>query len=545
MDLTVERPPCLFSTAVMTSTSVLPKASREIGRASPRSMAITPLGKHMLTGVHYLLAWHVLLITLNSALGDFKHQPFDLLRDCTKDPSNLILDSTSQPSLAPEVYVLSSRNVLPTLPCTRQVVTGSSKTRKDVRKPVTTTTNHGASSLLPKVVPKEEAPIDPPVSDHKRRFRSSPIDIPSRELGAKRLKANEPLKFSEDDPEIVTDLDVTRNNGIRSQQRLATTEWFLTPGSPSWPELRAIPNSIMFNPELHQTRPLPAGDADSRISRFISHAYKDEGQPASFKVSEFSKLEFNEEIFRDANLLYDRGHFIKLARMDRCLREFPGKILSMHPDKEKEYESSMNTYVKKRLFFEGGTGPWTTTKNVARRKFLVGSSHELFKLGDLWIDFWKRRAKMDLHIDFQQAIVNVDAFTDTSKLYVLYLFFVDMINTTAGRKNHDPRDDEDLFKFAKEKFEEYRGILVHQQTIRITIHDRENQYKQKNKMIPKPQLRESLWGPLDYWMEKSGRFSTRFQKINSLKPFYNDVFTYSIRNFNKKMLESQKLEENT
>ncbi|KAI9625787.1 hypothetical protein KEM48_010740 [Puccinia striiformis f. sp. tritici PST-130] len=418
----------------MTSTSVLPKASREIGRASPRSMAITPLGKHMLTGVHYLLAWHVLLITLNSALGDFKHQPFDLLRDCTKDPSNLILDSTSQPSLAPEVYVLSSRNVLPTLPCTRQVVTGSSKTRKDVRKPVTTTTNHGASSLLPKVVPKEEAPIDPPVSDHKRRFRSSPIDIPSRELGAKRLKANEPLKFSEDDPEIVNDLDVTRNNGIRSQQRLATTEWFLTPGSPSWPELRAIPNSIMFNPELHQTRPLPAGDADSRISRFISHAYKDEGQPASFKVSEFSKLEFNEEIFRDANLLYDRGHFIKLARMDRCLREFPGKILSMHPDKEKEYESSMNTYVKKRLFFEGGTGPWTTTKNVARRKFLVGSSHELFKLGDLWIDFWKRRAKMDLHIDFQQAIVNVDAFTDTSKLYVLYLFFVDMINTTAGRK---------------------------------------------------------------------------------------------------------------
>jgi hypothetical protein len=285
-------------------------------------------------------------------------------------------------------------------------------------------------------------------------------------------------------------------------------------------------------PEIHQNIPMKR-DSNDFIYTPNSHPYSEyKGQTPSTDFLPFSKLEFDKNIFEGSGLPFSDDHVSKLERMNQFLENFPGEILFIPPSEEDKYVTYMNEFVNK-----GNTGKWSQEKNLRRRAFWMKSAAEISRLGDLWLEFWEKRSGIDLKIDFQRE--KMDVFRDTRQLYVLFLFFVDMINTTT-ETNRDPKMEQNLFQLAKKHFEEFRHISIGDQKLRVKMRELDNAAKLTKKRLQNPKLREVLWYYLTYWMEKGGRVSSTIRNLGVLKSFYNDVFVYSIRNFNKRLLQSSK-----
>ncbi|KAA1081600.1 hypothetical protein PGTUg99_021079 [Puccinia graminis f. sp. tritici] len=541
----------------------------------------------MAIGAHQLVAaCHVLLTACNSAMGELSHDPLALLHDWTIEPPNLIEDNTWKSTPAPEAKPSSSyatqilkepdtelearrkglgvssmimNHDAPSLPLPSgethfgrafdyQELTGRNIGVHTNCIDHFPTYNHPSASVL--------APTTPLTEDHPNVYSSKTQMnglVDSTSLDRKWKPVSQSVGPSAHDS---GSLPETAAHAIK-HRKIFKFPFALAPSNPPLgskkPKLDQPPINFELRPRIKNEPGVIDHDSTSshpnlRFSGKFSQVIPSLGSAEAGEMIEkivfteirqnipivlpFNKLEFNKNIFEGSGLPFSDDHVKKLERMNRCLENFPGEILFIPPREEYKYVGYMNEYVH-----QGNTGGWSNEKNLRRRRFWMNSAVEVSRLGHLWLEFWEKRSGIDLMIDFRRD--KMDVLRDMRQLYVLFLFFVDMINTTT-ETNRDPKMEKNLFQLAKTHFEEFRHICIGNKKLKVKMREFDNAAKLTNKRLQNPKLREVLWYYLSYWMEKGGRVSPTIRNLGVLKSFFNDVFAYSIRNFNKKLLEYSK-----
>ncbi|KAH9451366.1 hypothetical protein MJO29_009139 [Puccinia striiformis f. sp. tritici] len=264
------------------------------------------------------------------------------------------------------------------------------------------------------------------------------------------------------------------------------------------------------------------------------------------EVLKFDRLVFNANVFEDSSLMAtDSMHADKIGRMSSVIKDLPEKILTLDNRRE-NIGAFMNRFVYGRPFGDseaepprGGARLLEGERQNARQGFWMESIKALFNFKEEWLEFWEKRSGLDLHISFPK--IERDMFLDNTNLFALYLFYVDMIDVVT-EKNHDSAKERDLFERATAAFQKFRTTEFFQARIKAQFCNvKKKKGVGRTQQFIKHNPKSVLWYYLEYWLSlpvHQHNPSIRPRRDALFKGFFNDVFSYSIKNFHKRLLEA-------
>ncbi|KAA1113003.1 hypothetical protein PGT21_018300 [Puccinia graminis f. sp. tritici] len=251
----------------------------------------------------------------------------------------------------------------------------------------------------------------------------------------------------------------------------------------------------------------------------------------NLKSVEFKRLEFREEVFKDDSLLPD--HQFKLARIEELFKTLKVDQLLIPKSDYALWKKTLNGFyfinrhakssATERIYVQGKIGFWGR------------SYQELCEHQHLWFNFWESRSLMNLYkIDLDQY--EDEPFKEMKKLFTVYLFYVDMIETIV--QGTQPSISETQPNFLQESVKSFKMFRV--------IQYQEHRNNKNTKATQAKRIPQVLWLYLEYWMKNSSRkdlweyLMPKQDLINKFKGFFNDIFAYSIKHFNNKLIASSK-----
>ncbi|KAI9616006.1 hypothetical protein H4Q26_011258 [Puccinia striiformis f. sp. tritici PST-130] len=283
-----------------------------------------------------------------------------------------------------------------------------------------------------------------------------------------------------------------------------------------------------------------------RISEGASANNHVDDQVIGSEVLKFDRLVFNANVFEDSSLMAtDSMHADKIGRMSSVIKDLPEKILTLDNRRE-NIGAFMNRFVYGRPFGDseaepprGGARLLEGERQNARQGFWMESIKALFNFKEEWLEFWEKRSGLDLHISFPK--IERDMFLDNTNLFALYLFYVDMIDVVT-EKNHDSAKERDLFERATAAFQKFRTTEFFQARIKAQFCNvKKKKGVGRTQQFIKHNPKSVLWYYLEYWLSlpvHQHNPSIRRRRDALFKGFFNDVFSYSIKNFHKRLLEA-------
>ncbi|KAI7943674.1 hypothetical protein MJO28_011202 [Puccinia striiformis f. sp. tritici] len=274
--------------------------------------------------------------------------------------------------------------------------------------------------------------------------------------------------------------------------------------------------------------------------------------------SKFDRLVFDEETFKDPSLPSE--HQQRIIRINAAFKNLEVMKILMQRDEHALWRETLNSYhyvsydgsVDKRSDKRSGQ----PTLNEAKRAFWNDSCKELWKSRYDWIGCWERRSSMNLaRIDL--IPLDDEPFKDLKRLLILFLFYVDMIETiiqvkfksTISYKTDYHDHPSNFFQDSVKTFKKFRELQYreHQQKSKTKIindHITDHHPVKKSSKIPRKRIHQIIWLYVDYWLTYSQKFNAveifagNKDLINKFKGFFNDLFAYSIRHFNQKLSPS-------
>ncbi|KAA1080179.1 hypothetical protein PGTUg99_020484 [Puccinia graminis f. sp. tritici] len=302
-------------------------------------------------------------------------------------------------------------------------------------------------------------------------------------------------------------------------------------------------NALPETPQINLDPTFPASTATALWSSSTNTSQEKMSQLTGPDALKFERLVFKEETFKYTGLWPDHYmHRDKIKRLNRAVRYFPEYDgLFMDKDRPKENASLIEQFthhVSTPATEPQDYVPLSQAKReTARQNFWSNSSRTMLPLNNLWLRFWENRSGMNLHMDFRT--LERDLHANPNDFLILFLFYVDMIHTITER-DRDPATETEFFQHAVNAFQGYRQSDQFKEKIKqhLYIFKDVNEGGQTEQFV-RPSPRVALWYYLQYWMDLPhnnlwnhlGR-----AQMNLVKGFFNDIFAYSIRHFNLKLL---------
>ncbi|POW07040.1 hypothetical protein PSTT_08585, partial [Puccinia striiformis] len=392
----------------------------------------------------------------------------------------------------------------------------------------------------------ESSRIPPPAlytrSDSLDHSRSPDIDVlPQGPALSKRRR----LELSSEN--LATDFTAQKSPSVANSE--LTDESSKIPPS----ALYASSDPFIQNLALLQSRRISEGGLLPETHRSSTHpAWKGSAgwpvlTPQQVLITmSMTRLVFNANVFEDSSLMAtDSMHADKIGRMSSVIKDLPEKILTLDNRRE-NIGAFMNRFVYGRPFGDseaepprGGARLLEGERQNARQGFWMESIKALFNFKEEWLEFWEKRSGLDLHISFPK--IERDMFLDNTNLFALYLFYVDMIDVVT-EKNHDSAKERDLFERATAAFQKFRTTEFFQARIKAQFCNvKKKKGVGRTQQFIKHNPKSVLWYYLEYWLSlpvHQHNPSIRRRRDALFKGFFNDVFSYSIKNFHKRLLEA-------
>jgi hypothetical protein len=327
--------------------------------------------------------------------------------------------------------------------------------------------------------------------------------------------------------------------------------------------INVLPETPRSNPDSTS----PASAASSLWSSSTDTSQEKISQLVGPEAPRFERLVFNEDTFKYTGLWPDHYmHRDKIKRLNRAIKYFPEHdVLFLDKDRPKEnallisqfthHESTpgpepqdqvpLPLFISQFTHHESipGTEPQNhlslpqPKRGTARENFWSNSSRTMLPLKHLWQRFWEKRTGLNLHLYFQT--LGRDLHTNPNDFIILFLFYVDMIHTIT-EKDRDPATQRKFLQHAVNAFQEYRKSDQFKEKIKQHLYIFKGVNGEgETRQFLRPGPKVALWYYLEYWMDLPGNDLWKHLgkvQLNLVKGFFNDIFAYSIRHFNLKLL---------